>query len=106
MADYGGLALVIGALLGTGGLAAIFHARAQNRSTDAQTDVTLGQGWQTLVTEQRREINELRERVRLVEHQEEQCQERLALLEAGRHTKQAEERLANLIDQQLAQMKG
>lgn len=102
--DIGGIALAIGALLGAGGVTALVQARAVNRRTlaqahqvDADAEVTLGGGWQTLVREVRAETaaarsetatvraeaNVLRERLARVEEREQECQSRLALLEAG-----------------------
>lgn len=82
------LVALVGALLGAGGLAALVQARATNRRTiaeahkvDADAEVTLAGGWKVLVETQRAEINELRERVVLVEQREADCKARLGKLE-------------------------
>jgi hypothetical protein len=77
----------VGALFG-GGIVGIVQARAQNRRTTAEAEVTLGGGWQILVSELRAEMNEMRERVAVAEKRasdsetrEAECQDRLAKVE-------------------------
>lgn len=84
--DLGAVAVLIGAVLGASGLGAILQARALNRRTtaqansiDADAQVTLGGGWQVLVGEQRVELNEMRERIAVVEQRAVACE----LREAG-----------------------
>lgn len=72
---------VVGALLGAGGLAALVQARSLNRKHVAEADVTLGGGWQTLYLTMREDLSKVRERLAVVEANEEACQRRLAQLE-------------------------
>lgn len=99
-----GVAL-LGVLLGAGGFAALAQARSVNRRTnaeargvDATAEVTLGEGWRELVTQQRIEINELRERLALLEERDARCQARLALLESGETPAALERRVADLVN--------
>ncbi len=103
MNEYGvpTIVLIIGAILGTGGVVGLLRARSQNRLNNAQADVTLGEGWNVLVTEYRREINELRERLAVVEKQEAQCRDRLSALESGSHAAAVEKQLRTAIDKEL-----
>jgi len=72
---------IVGGLFGAGGIAAILKTRADNKKTEAEAEITLTGGWQVLYQESRKEVNELRERVALVEKKEEECQLRLGKLE-------------------------
>lgn len=100
---------VAGVLLGAGGVTALIQARAVNQRTvaqahraDADAQVTLGSGWQRLVETQRTELNEIRERIAVIERQEEECRTELALLKAGASSPAAVERLVvSLIDQEI-----
>lgn len=100
-----GVALV-GMVLGAGGISALLRARSQNRKTNAQAEVTLGEGWQAFVEALRKDNNELRERVRVIEEKEEQCQRRLAVLESGEHSRVAEKKVTELVEQRLDQLGG
>lgn len=78
---------LIVAILGAGGLGALLQTKYINKRTSAQAaklqaeaEVGLGQGWRLLLAEQRKETNELRERVALLERSEEQCKQELAEL--------------------------
>lgn len=108
--DFGTFALVAGALLGTGGLAALLQAGAVSRRTaaeahkvDADAEVTLGGGWKVLVAELRGELNEMRERLSAVEQREAECKARLAKLEAAGGTPEHVERtVARLVKEEIA----
>lgn len=72
---------IVGGLFGAGGIAAILKTRADNKVTEANAEMTLTGGWQLLYQESRKEVNELRERIVLLEKREEECQMRLTKLE-------------------------
>lgn len=72
---------IVGGLFGAGGIASILKTRADNKKTSADAEITLTGGWQVLYETSRAEVNELRERVALVERNEHECQQRLAKLE-------------------------
>ncbi len=76
---------IVGGLFGAGGIAAILKTRADNKKTEADAEITLTGGWKVLYetqrAESRMEINELRERLAIVEKTEHECQLRLAKLE-------------------------
>lgn len=100
---------IVGALLGAGGVTALLQSRSVNRRTLAEADkseadaqVTLGTGWQLLVSEQRKELNELRERLAIVERSEEACQQRLAQLEAHASPEKIEAKVSSLLDAKIA----
>lgn len=104
---------VILALIGGGGIGAILKTKADNRKTVAEADkveaeaqVTLGGGWQVMWEAQRKELNELRERVAIVERQEAECREKLARQEGKDASPEAVERLVvAMIDKRLAHAK-
>lgn len=103
------IVLLVGALLGTGGLTAFIQARAVNRRTDAETrktdvdaDVALGDGWQVLWASARSDLNEMRERLALIEGREAECRDRLAALERDAHPAAVEQLVMSLIDQEIA----
>jgi hypothetical protein len=102
------LAALVSALF-TGGLVGILQSRAQNRRTTAEAEkvaaeaeVTISGAWQLLYTEQRKEINELRERLVIVEKSEEACQRRLAQLESHATPEKIEAKVSSLIDAKIA----
>jgi hypothetical protein len=72
---------IVGGLFGAGGIASILKTRSDNKKTEADAELTLTGGWQILYETSRAEVNELRERVAIVEKQEHECQLRLAKLE-------------------------
>ncbi len=107
---------IIGGLFGAGGVVAFLKVSADKRKIlsdakvgEATAEVTLGGGWQALWTatraendQQRKEINELRERVALVEKREHDCQARLAALEGNKTSHQdVEQVVARLLDQEI-----
>lgn len=79
--DPAQIVTIIGFLFGAGGIAAILKTRAENKKTEAEAELTLTGGWQILYETSRKEVNELRERIVLIEKREEECQTRLAKLE-------------------------
>lgn len=109
------IAALISALF-SGGIVAIYTARAQNRQTNAETrktdveaEVSLGGGWAQMFETQRRDNNELRERLAIVEHREVECRDRLAAIEqATEHVSQrhVEKVVADLIDQKITEREG
>lgn len=109
MGDAGLIVGIVGALCGAGGLSAWLQAKAINRRTlaqahsiDADAEVTLGDGWLRLVEQQRVELNEMRERLVLVEEREAECKARLARLETlGAVGKEAETHLSRLVREEL-----
>lgn len=80
--DLATIITIVGGLFGAGGIAAILKSTADNKKTSAEAEVTLGTGWQVLYQTSRQEINELRERLALVERSDQDCKRRLAKLEA------------------------
>jgi hypothetical protein len=100
------------ALVGAGGVGALLGVRATNRRTNAEAvktnveaEVTLGGGWQALwqsaradAEMYRKEVNELRERLVLVEQHDSECQERLAKLEAHAAPEAIERKVVSLLD--------
>lgn len=72
---------IVGGLFGAGGIAAILKTRSDNKKTNADTEITLGGGWQVLWQTSRIEANELRERLAIVEKSDLDCKSRLAKLE-------------------------
>lgn len=72
---------IVGGLFGAGGIAAIWKTKAENKKTEADAEITLTGGWQVLYETSRKEVNELRERVVVLEKREEECQRRLTKLE-------------------------
>lgn len=98
--------VIIGALFGAGGIAAILKTRSDNRKTEAEADVTLGGGWQVLWNTARVEINELRERLAVVEGNEAICRARLASLEAKSGGDNIEKALQALIDAEIVKRGG
>lgn len=94
----------VGALLGAGGITALLKARSENRKVDAQAEVTLGGGWHELWKSARSELNELRERLAIVEEKERVCQARL--LEIETHARQSiaevERKVLTLLDKRIA----
>lgn len=95
----------VGALLGAGGLAALLQAKALNKKTTAEADVTLGSGWKLLWESVKADNNELRERVAVVEAAEEQCRERLNKIE-GVDTPHMERAVAALIQKEIVKRGG
>lgn len=79
--DPADVVAIFGFLFGAGGIAAILKTRADNKKTEADAELTLTGGWRVLYETSRAEVNELRERVALVEENEKKCQTRLAKLE-------------------------
>lgn len=103
------LPLVIGAVLGAGGIGALLRARSDNRRTNAEAartsveaDVTLGGGWKVLWDSARVEINEVRERLAIVEDREAECRARLASLEHTTSHGTVEQIVVQLLDQEIA----
>lgn len=117
---------LIGALFG-GGVVGIVQARAQNRRTTAEAvkvgaeaEVTLGGGWQVLwqsarddavaaraeAAQGRTEMNELRERLAIVEKREEECRDTLARIEHHIRPENVEKNVVSLIDREIAKREG
>lgn len=105
MPDLTVLVPVLGVLLGAGGLAALLQAKTMNRKLSAEADVTLGGGWQVLWQASRTEINELRERLALVEKAEYDCRERLNKIE-GIDTPHMERAVTALIEKEITRIGG
>lgn len=95
----------LGAVLGAGGLAALVQARSLNKKTSAEADVTLGGGWQSLYITMREDLSKVRERLAVVEHNEEVCQKKLAALEHLDPVK-TERLVKQLIDRELEARSG
>lgn len=95
---------IVGGLFGAGGIAAILKTRADNKKTEADAEITLTGGWQVLYEttrkEMRDEINALRERLAVVEKNEQECQRRLSRLETTGGA-DVEEKLLTLIEQEI-----
>lgn len=110
---------VVVALIGAGGIGALLGVRATNRKvnaealkTTAEAEVTLGGGWQQLYQaarddavasraeshQTRVEINELRERLAVVERHDAECSERLAKLESHAAPEALERKVVTLLD--------
>lgn len=96
---------VVGSLLGAGGLAAILKTRAENKKTEADAEVTLTGGWKVLWETSRSEVNELRERLAIVEKKEQECNARLAKLETG-SSPEIEKRVQELIKTEIEKRGG
>lgn len=97
---------IVGGLFGAGGIAAILKTRSDNKKTDAETELTLTGGWKVLYETSRAEINELRERLAIVERNEQDCKARLAKLEHPTISGDAEKRLVSLINQEIEKRGG
>lgn len=97
---------IVGGLFGAGGIAAILKTRSDNKKTDAETELTLTGGWKILYETSRAEINELRERLAIVERNEQDCKARLAKLEHPTIAGDAEKRLVSLINQEIEKRGG
>lgn len=104
--------VIIGALFGTGGIVAMYKARsdikkinADSKKIEAEADVTLGGGWKILWETSRLEVNELRERLVIVEKSEENCKARLAKLE-NLANPDFEKKVAKLIEEEIKRMGG
>jgi len=74
---------IVGGIFGAGGVAAILKTRSDNMKTEAETEITLTGGWKLLYESTRAEVNELRERLAIVEKNEQECKARLARLESS-----------------------
>lgn len=74
---------IVGGLFGAGGIAAIYKTKADNKKTEADAEITLTGGWKILYDTSREEVNELRERVAVVESREKECNARLSRLESA-----------------------
>lgn len=96
------LPLVIGAVLGAGGIGALLRARSENRQNNADADVTLGAGWQVLWESARKDTAELRERLAVVEHREEECRVRLAQLESHSSPASIERVVATMLNAEIS----
>jgi hypothetical protein len=100
------IVVLIGALFGAGGIAAILKTRSDNKKTSAEAEVTLGGGWQSLWETARIEINELRERLAILEHEEATCKARLALLEAKHNVLSVEDAVAKMVEAEIIKRGG
>lgn len=96
---------IVGGLFGAGGIAAILKARADSKKTAAEAEITLTGGWKILYEASRSEVAELRERVAIVEHKEEECQTRLAKLEKVSGL-DVEKTVAALIEREIQKREG
>lgn len=91
---------IVGGLFGAGGIAAILKTRSDNKKTEAEAEITLTGGWKVLYDTSRTEINELRERLAIVEKNEHECKARLARLE-GLDTVTAEQKVLTMIQNEI-----
>lgn len=111
-ADVTNLPLIlgaIGAIIGAGGIGALLQSRSLNRRTNAEAtkmgvdaEVTLGSGWQELWQSARSEINEVRERLAVVENREAECRARLAQLESHSSPASIERVVASMLATEIA----
>lgn len=110
MSLAGVIVAIVGALLGAGGITALFQIRALNRKLDAQAtqleaeaSVSLGGGWAQMWATQHQDNNELRERLVVVEQAEAECRIRLAELERGQRKTvvEIEARVMKLLDEEI-----
>jgi hypothetical protein len=100
---------IVVALLAGGGLVGLLNYRASRRRTEADAkaveataEVTLGGGWQQMWESSRKEVNELRERVAILEDKEHRCLERLAMLEDKHASRTDVEKIvASLLDKEI-----
>lgn len=97
---------IVGGLFGAGGIAAILKTRSDNKKTDAETELTLTGGWKVLYETSRAEINELRERLALVEKSDQDCKARLAKLENPGNSVDVEKKLITLINNEIEKRGG
>jgi hypothetical protein len=76
-----------------------------NKKLSAEADVTLGGGWQVLWQSSKTEINELRERLAIVEKAETDCRDRLNKIE-GVDTPHMERSVRDLIEKEITRIGG
>ena len=96
---------IVGSLFGAGGIAAILKTRSDNKKTEADAEVTLTGGWKVLFETSRAEVNELRERLAIVEKSDQDCKRRLAKLEQH-EVINVERRVSALIEAEIAKREG
>jgi hypothetical protein len=97
---------IVGGLFGAGGIAAILKTRSDNKKTEAEAEITLTGGWQILYETTRKEVNELRERLAIVEANERECKARLARLEMVEDGFDVEKKVAYLIQAEIEKRGG
>jgi hypothetical protein len=107
--DSATIIAIIGALFGAGGIATILKTKSDNKKTEADAEITLTGGWKLLYetsrVESRQEINELRERLAIVEKDHGECKARLAKLETSGGV-DIEKKLSSLIQDAIRKREG